>query len=117
MTGASGKLEEEPQANLHDPAAGLAVDAAEGGRVGVRVDRILAGCSVGRMIEDIRRLDARLQVAGRIVSQLELLQQCRIGAEISRSTHVREDKRRIAQAVVRGAGERLWIEMPAPTPD
>jgi len=72
-------LEEEPHAGLHNALAELAVDASEHVRVRI-VDDVLKY----RMVEDVERLDARLEVARPVVAKIELLEEAGVGVEAAR---------------------------------
>jgi hypothetical protein len=90
-------LEEEPQPGLHHPLAGLAVDAAK-----VGVVRICDDVAEDRMVEDVLRLEAQLEVARLVVTEVELLEDAGIRLEAAWIAQTREEQRRVGHRIIRG---------------
>jgi hypothetical protein len=89
-------LEEESYSYLHDALTGFAQDSAEGGIVHIVVDLVEI-----RVIENVLRLEAKLEVTGALRGQRKLFQQRGVGKEAAGIPHVGEDKRCVAEAEIR----------------
>ena len=96
-SGPAHTLEEEPSADLHDALrvlpglAALAQHGAERGIGWIVVDLVEVG-----VIEDVLRLQSKLEISRSLRGKRELLQQRRIRVESPWISHVRKHERSVA---------------------
>jgi hypothetical protein len=78
-------LEEQSQTELHDAVSGLALHSAKCGVVG-----IIVNLPVVRVVKDVQRFHAKLQIKVFALTEIELLQQSGICIEAARVADIGE---------------------------